>query len=213
MHHAAKHYQGETLWFWRRGANAAKKPTIVFWHPGVVINNTLATVWVANRGSAVKCARSQARSFHEDDEAAHEHVTEQMRKLENECYTTGEFPYENITGQDEPQVDSSPATKESTVARPSASSGEDPVEVEPDVRRRMRGKTRTARTDQPTTPLSEATTDTARQETVGDHDDKRRRVDEPETPLSPVVQNEAPVLNPVSFNMETKNDRCRCSVA
>ena len=44
------------------------------------------------------------------------------------------------------------------------------------------------------------------QKTTGDHEDKRRRVDEPETPLSPVVQNEAPVLNPVSSDMETKND-------
>ena len=92
VHHAAKHYQGETPWFWRRGANAAKKPTIVFWHPGVVINNTLATVWVANRGCAVKCARSQARSFHEDDEAAHEHVTEQMRKLGERLLHDGRVP-------------------------------------------------------------------------------------------------------------------------
>ena len=59
LHHAAKHYKGELhvgqlLWFWRRGANAAKKPTNVFWHPGVVISNTLTTVWVAYRGSVVK---------------------------------------------------------------------------------------------------------------------------------------------------------------
>ena len=84
LHHAAKHYQGEqhvgqTHWFWRRGANAAKKPTSAFWHPGVVISNTLATVWVAYRGSVVKCARSQVRPFHEDDEAAHEHVTENKK--------------------------------------------------------------------------------------------------------------------------------------
>ena len=75
LHHAAKHYQselhvGQPLWFWRRGANAAKEPTSAFWHPGVVINITLATVWIAYRGSVVKCARSQVRPFHEDDEAA-----------------------------------------------------------------------------------------------------------------------------------------------
>ena len=40
----------------------------------------------------------------------------------------------------------------------------------------------------------------------------RGRVDEPETPLSPVVQNEAPVLNPVSFGMETKNDEIASDV-
>ena len=38
LHHAAKHYKGELhvgqpLWFWRRGANAAKRPTSAFWHP------------------------------------------------------------------------------------------------------------------------------------------------------------------------------------
>ena len=72
---------GQPLWFWRHGANAAKKPTNAFWHPRVVISNTLGTVWIAYRGSAVKCARSQVRPFHEDDDAAHEH----MRRLEN-CY-------------------------------------------------------------------------------------------------------------------------------
>ena len=81
LHQAPKHHKGELhvgqpLCFWRRGANAAKKPTNAFWHPGVVISNTLATVWIAYRGSVVKCARSQVRRFHDDDEAAHEHVTE-----------------------------------------------------------------------------------------------------------------------------------------
>ena len=80
LHHAAKQYMGELhvgqpLWFWRRGANATKKPTRAFWHPGVV------TVWIAYRGSTVKCPRSQVRPFVEDDEAAHEHVTEHMRDL------------------------------------------------------------------------------------------------------------------------------------
>ena len=65
------------------------------------------------------------------------------------------------------------------------------MDVHPEARRRMR---------------KNATTDTARQETAGDHDDKRRRVDEPESPISPVAQNEAPILNPVPFDMETKND-------
>ena len=70
----------------------------------------------------------------------------------------------------------------------------------------MRGKTRIVSTDQPVAPCSTVTTDTARQETEGDHDDKRRRVDEPETSPSPVAQNEAPVLDPVSLDMETRKD-------
>ena len=66
LHHAAKHYKGELnvgqpLWFSRRGANAAKRPTSAFWHPGVEISNTVATVWIAYRGYVVKCARSQVR--------------------------------------------------------------------------------------------------------------------------------------------------------
>ena len=92
LHHAAKHNKGELhvgqpLWFWRRVANAAKRPTSAFWHPSVVISNTLATVWIAYSGSVVKCARSQIRPFTEDHEAAHEHITQQMRDLETHHYT------------------------------------------------------------------------------------------------------------------------------
>ena len=83
-----------------------KKPTNAFWHPGVVISNTFTTVWVAHRGSVIKCARSQVRPFHDDDAAAHEHVTEHMRDLGEPLLHDGDFPYEDITGQDEPPVDS-----------------------------------------------------------------------------------------------------------
>ena len=142
-----------------------------------------ATRWpqfgLPTAGSVVKCARSQARPFHEDDEAAHEHVTEHMRKV-------GENDYCD-TGQDEPPVDSPPARRESTVTKHLGPSGEGPMEVDPNVRRRMRGKTRTVSTEQPTAPLSNATTDPARLESAGDHDDKRRRVDEPEAPISSVA--------------------------
>ena len=54
-------------------------------------------------------------------------------------------------------------------------------------------------------------TDIARQETAGDHDDKRRQVDEPEAPISPVAEN-ALVLNPVSFDLETTNDEIAVDV-
>ena len=104
LHHATKHYEGEVhvrqrLWFWRRGAIAASKPTNAFWHPGVVISNTLATVWTAYRRSVVKYARSQVRPFHDDDEAAHEHehATEHMRKLGERLLHDGDFPCEDVT--------------------------------------------------------------------------------------------------------------------
>ena len=110
-------------------------------------------------------------------------------------------------------MDIPPELGESTVTKPPGRSGEEPMEVEPDVRRRMRGETRTVSTDQPTAPSSNKTTDTGRQETAEDHDDKRRRVDEPKTPLSPVAQNEALELNPVSFQRETRSDEIAADVA
>ena len=110
---------------------------------------------------------------------------------------------------------SSHCTRRKHSDRTTRTSGEEPMEVEPDVWRRMRGKTRTVSTDQPTAPSSNITTDTARLETEGDHDDKRRRSDEPETQLSPVAQNEAPVLDPcrrsqqewavISFKVGSRN--------
>ena len=151
--HAAKHYKGELhvgqpLWFWRRAANAAKKPTNAFWHPGVVISNTLTTVWTAYRGSVVKCARSQVRPFHDDDETAHEHVTEHMRDLGERLLHEGDFSYEDITGQDEPPVDSPAAPSENTqdIKNPME---EDRWVWTPEARRRMRGKTRPISLEQP----------------------------------------------------------------
>ena len=123
----------------------------------------------------VRCARYQVRPFHDDDEAAQEHVSEHMRKLGEQHLHDGDFPYEDITGQDEPPVDSPPVPGERTVTKPPGPSGEEPMEVEPDARRRMRGKTRTVGTDHQTGPPSNATTDTARQETAGDHEEKTSR--------------------------------------
>ena len=60
--------------------------------------------------------------------------------------------------------------------------------------------------DQPITPSPSVITDAAQQETEGDHDDNRRRVEEPETPLSPVAQDKAPELNLVPPNLETSKD-------
>ena len=40
----------------------------------------------------------------------------------------------------------------------------------------------------------------------------RRRVDELEAPISPIAQHEAPILNPVSFDLETRNDEIAVDV-
>ena len=166
QHHAARHYKGELhvgqpLWFWRRGANAAKKPTNAFLHTGVVISNTLATVWIAYRGSVVKRARSQVRPFHDDDEAAHEHVTEHTRDLGERLLHEGDFSYEDVTGQDEPPLGSPPAPGENTATGPD---GEGQMDVDPEARNRMRRKTRPISLEQPTGSPVDAGPDATPQE-------------------------------------------------
>ena len=59
LRHEAKDYKGDLhvgqpLWFWRRGGNAAKRPTSASWPLGVVISNTLATVWIAGERLSTK---------------------------------------------------------------------------------------------------------------------------------------------------------------
>ena len=217
LHNAAKHYRGELhvgqpLWFWRRGANAAKKPTNASWHQGVVISSTLATVSTVYRGSVVKCARSQVRPFHDDDEAAHEHVTEHMRDLGERLLHENDFSYEDITGQDEPPVDSPPTQGESTATRPPGRDGEGHMEVDPEGRRRMRGKTQPISLEQPAGSPVDARPDATPQEAERDHDDKRRRIDEPVSPDSTVAQDEAPTLIPVPFDSKTRNDEIAVDV-
>ena len=149
--------------------NAAKKPTNAFWHLGVVISNTLTTVWIAYRGCVVKCARLQVRPFHDDDEAAHEHVTEHMRDLGKRLLHEGDFSCEDITGQHEPPVDSPPAPGENTATGPD---GEGQMDVDKEARRRMRGKTRSISLEQPTSSPVNASPDATPQEAERDHDDK-----------------------------------------
>ena len=137
------------------------------------------------------------RPFNEDDEAAHEHVSEHLGKLGERQLQEGDFSYEDITGKDDPPVDSPLAPGDSTVSKPPGPSGEGPMEVGPDARRRKK---------------LELSVPLARQETAGDHDDMRRRVDELEAPISSIAQHEAPILNPVSFDLETRNDEIAVDV-
>ena len=91
-------------------------------------------------GSVVKYARSQVRPFTEDVEAAHEHITEHMRDLGERLLPEGNFSYEDITGQDELPVDSPPAPQENTATGHQQPDGEGEMDVDPESRRRMRGK-------------------------------------------------------------------------
>ena len=185
------------------------KPTNASWHPGVVVSNTLATVWIAYHGSAIKCARFQVRPFHDDDEAAHEHVTEHMRDLGERLLHEGDFSYEDITGQDEPPVDSRPAHGENTATGPD---GEGQMDVDPEARRRMRGKTRLISLEQPTVSPVNANSNATRQEAERDHDDKRRRIDEPVSPVSTAAPDEVLTLSPVPFDSDTRNDEVAVDV-
>ena len=190
VHHAAKHYKselhvGQPLWFWRRGANSAKRPTSAFWHPGVVISNTLATVWIAFRGSVVKCARSLVPPFTEDDEAGHEHITEHMRDLGERSLHEGDFSYEDITGHEESPVD-------------------------------LPTYARKTQTDQPRTTIGSTckctSPDTTQKETKEDHDDKRRRIDEPESTVPTDAQDEVLAPCPVPCDSDTRDDEVAVDV-
>ena len=82
-------------------------------------------------------------------------------------------------------MDSPP--QETTVTRLPGPNGEGQMDVDPEARRRMRGKTYLSVLNDQRLPVN-ASTDTTRQEAEGDRDDKRRRVDEPESPVSTVAQ-------------------------
>ena len=137
------------------------------------------------------CARSQARPFHDDDEAAHEHVTEHMRDLRERLLHEGDFSYEDIAGQDEPPLD----------RRRTDGCG-------PQARRRMRPIS----LEQPTGSPVNASPDATPKEAERDHDDKRRRIDEPASPVSTVAQDEVSPLSPVPFDSETRNDEIAVNV-
>ena len=64
-------------------------------------------------------------------------------------------------GQDEPSLDSPPAPRENTAAGPG---GEGQMDVDPEARRRMRGKTRPISLEQPTSSPVNASPDAAPQE-------------------------------------------------
>ena len=64
------------------------------------------------------------------------------------------------------------------------------MDVDPESRRRVRGKTRLTSPEQPSAPTANTSLDTTQQETKEDHDDKRRRIDEPESTVPTAAQDE-----------------------
>ena len=65
---------------------------------------------------------------------------EHMRVLGERLLHEGDFPCEDITGQDEPPVDSSFISRENTATGPS---GKEQMDVDPEARRRMMRKNST----------------------------------------------------------------------
>ena len=72
------------------------------------------------------------------------------------------------------------------------------MDVDLEARRRMRGKARLIETTQ--------------REAEEDHDDKRRRFDEPESTVLIVAQDEVLTLCPVTFDSDTRNDEVAVDV-
>ena len=112
-----------------------------------------------------------------------------MRDLGERLLHEGDFSYEDITGQDEPPVDSPPAPEENTETEHPKPDGEGQMDVDR-TRRRMRGKSRLTSLEQPPAPTANTSPDTAQQETKEDHDDKRRRTDELESTVPTAAQDE-----------------------
>ena len=90
-----------------------------------------ATRWPQFGSPTAVPLSSQVRPFHDDDEAAHEHLTEHMTDLGERLLHEGDFSYEDITGQDEPPVDSPLAQGENTATRPPGPNCEGQIDVDP----------------------------------------------------------------------------------
>ena len=77
----------------------------------------------------------------------------------------------------------------------------------------MRGITRLTSLEQPSAPSANTGTDNTQQETQEDHDDKRRRIDEPESTVPTAAQDEVLVPCPETFDSVTGDDKIAVDVA
>ena len=88
----------------------------------------------------------------------------------------------------------------------------DKMDVDPESRRRLRGKTRLTSPEQPSVPSANTSLDTAQQGAEEDHDDKRRRNDEPESTVPTAAQDEVSTSSPVTFDSDSRNDEVAVDV-
>ena len=134
-----------------------------------------------------------------------------MRDLGERLLHEGDFSCEDITGQDEPPVDSPAAPRENTATDQKAD-GEGQMDVDFESRRRMRGKTRLTSLQLPSAPTANTVPDTTQLETKEDHDDKRRRIDELEATVPTAAQDEVLVPCPETFASVTRDDEIAVDV-
>ena len=127
-------------------------------------------------------------------------LTELMRDLGERLLHEGDFSYEHITGQDEPPVDSPPAPEENTATGLQKN------------RYVCDEKNRLTSLEQPSAPTANTSPDTTQQETKEDHDDKRRRIDEPESTVPTAAQDEVLVPCPETFDSFTRDDEIAVDV-
>ena len=151
------------------------------------------------------------RPFHDDDEAAHEHVTEHMRDLGERLLHERDFSYEDITGHEEPPVDP-------TNTRRKHSDGTSRTRLRrtngcgPRISETYARKTKLTSLEQPSVPPANASPDITQQEAEEDHDDKTRRIDEPESTVPTAAQDEVLTPCPVTFDSDTRNDEVAVDV-
>ena len=86
------------------------------------------------------------------------------------------------------------------------------MDVDPESRRCMRGKTRLTSQEQPTASPASASPYTTQREAEEDHDDKKRRIDEPESIVTTVAQDEVLTPCPATFDSDTRNDEVAVDV-
>ena len=87
------------------------------------------------------------------------------------------------------------------------------MDVEPEEWKPVKEKTRPVSPEQSTSALINTNSDAAPREAERDHDDKRRRVDEPVSTVFTVAQDEVLASSPVHFDSETKNGEIAVDVA
>ena len=102
--------------------------------------------------------------------------------------------------------------KKNTATEHQKPDGERQMDVDPESRRRMRGKTRLTSLEQPSAPTANTSPDTTQQETKEGHDDKRGRIDELESTVPTAAQDEVMVPCPETFDSVTRDDEIAVDV-